>query len=153
MHTLRTSKTAAALALGLLMAASAVIADGIAGPGPFDLSWHTIDGGGGTSTGGAGAGSFELSGTIGQPDAGPATPMTGGGAGGFSLTGGFWPGAAAGPGCLGDLNNSGAVNVTDLLQLISNWGAGAGNPADLNNDNTVNVGDLLLLISHWGLCP
>lgn len=47
----------------------------------FTIDWHTIDGGGGTSTGGV----FTISGTIGQPDAGG--PMTGGN---FSLTGGFW---------------------------------------------------------------
>ncbi|MCG3132019.1 MAG: hypothetical protein FLDDKLPJ_02829 [Phycisphaerae bacterium] len=55
----------------------------------YDLSWFTIDGGGAMRTAGGG---FELSGTIGQPDAGPATPMTGGG---FELSGGFWPGAGA----------------------------------------------------------
>jgi hypothetical protein len=44
--------------------------------------WHTIDGGGGTSTGGV----FAVSGSIGQPDAN-SQPMTGGN---FSLTGGFW---------------------------------------------------------------
>jgi hypothetical protein len=49
--------------------------------GPYDLSWYTIDGGGGTSSGG----SYTLSGTIGQPDAGG--PMVGGS---YSLTGGFW---------------------------------------------------------------
>ena len=48
----------------------------------FDLSWHTIDGGGKISSTGGG---FELSATIGQADAG--TVMTGGG---FQLTGGFW---------------------------------------------------------------
>lgn len=48
----------------------------------FSIDWFTIDGGGGTSTGGV----YSLSGTIGQPDAN-APPMTGGN---FSLTGGFW---------------------------------------------------------------
>ena len=48
----------------------------------FSIDWHTIDGGGGMSSGG----SFSLNGTIGQPDAN-ARPMTGGA---FSLTGGFW---------------------------------------------------------------
>ena len=52
----------------------------------FDLSWYTVDGGGAVFTTG---GSFELSGTIGQSDAGG--PMTGGT---FTLNGGFWPGAA-----------------------------------------------------------
>jgi len=47
----------------------------------FSIPWHTLDGGGGTSTGGG----FSVSGTIGQPDAGG--PLTGGQ---FSLTGGFW---------------------------------------------------------------
>lgn len=47
---------------------------------PFSLDWHTIDGGGGTSTGGV----FTVSGTIGQPDAGA---MSGGP---FTLQGGFW---------------------------------------------------------------
>src|SRR6185503_17568854 len=47
----------------------------------YTIAWFTIDGGGGTSTGGV----FSVSGTIGQPDAGG--PMTGGN---YSLTGGFW---------------------------------------------------------------
>ncbi|MCI0746543.1 MAG: hypothetical protein L0Y58_14170 [Verrucomicrobia subdivision 3 bacterium] len=59
---------------------------------PFSLSaqnyaidWFTIDGGGGSSGGGA----YTLTGTIGQPDAGT---MTGGS---FVLEGGFWPGVFA----------------------------------------------------------
>ena len=48
--------------------------------GPFDLSWSTIDGGGGTSSGGQ----FTVSGTAGQPDAGTLS------GGQFSVTGGFW---------------------------------------------------------------
>ena len=47
----------------------------------YAIDWFTIDGGGGTSTGGA----YSVSGTIGQPDAGG--PITGGN---YSLTGGFW---------------------------------------------------------------
>jgi hypothetical protein len=47
----------------------------------YTIDWYTIDGGGGTSTGGV----YAVSGTIGQPDAGGA--MTGGN---YSLTGGFW---------------------------------------------------------------
>lgn len=47
----------------------------------YSIDWSTIDGGGGTSTGGV----YSVSGTIGQPDAGG--PMTGGN---YSLTGGFW---------------------------------------------------------------
>jgi len=52
----------------------------------YSIPWYKIAGGGGTSTGGP----YELSGTIGQPDAGVA--MTGGN---YSLTGGFWSTLAA----------------------------------------------------------
>jgi hypothetical protein len=47
----------------------------------YSIDWSTIDGGGGTSTGGV----YSVSGTIGQPDAGG--PMTNGQ---YSVTGGFW---------------------------------------------------------------
>lgn len=47
----------------------------------YSIDWSTIDGGGGTSTGGV----YSVSGTIGQPDAGAV--MTGGS---FSVNGGFW---------------------------------------------------------------
>ena len=47
----------------------------------YSIDWHTIDGGGGTSTGGV----YSISGTIGQPDASGA--MTNGQ---FSVTSGFW---------------------------------------------------------------
>ena len=47
----------------------------------YSIDWHTIDGGGGTSTGGV----YSVSGTIGQPDS--SGPMTNGQ---YSVTGGFW---------------------------------------------------------------
>jgi hypothetical protein len=47
----------------------------------YAIDWHTIDGGGGTSTNGQ----YSVSGTIGQPDAGGR--MTDGQ---YAVTGGFW---------------------------------------------------------------
>jgi len=47
----------------------------------YSINWFKVAGGGGTSAGGA----YQVSGTIGQHDAGG--PMTGGS---YSLTGGFW---------------------------------------------------------------
>ena len=47
----------------------------------YSIDWYKVAGGGGTSTGGT----YQVSGTIGQPDASGA--MTGGN---YSLTGGFW---------------------------------------------------------------
>jgi hypothetical protein len=50
--------------------------------GPYEITWYTIDGGGGTSTGGP----YTLTGTIGQPDAGWSI------GGIYELLGGFWLG-------------------------------------------------------------
>jgi hypothetical protein len=47
----------------------------------YSVDWYKISGGGGTSTGGT----YQVSGTIGQPDAGGA--LTGGN---YSMAGGFW---------------------------------------------------------------
>lgn len=59
-----------------------------------------------------------------------------------------------GPICtLADLNCDGAVNVSDLLMLLANWGSCDDPnecPEDLNDDGTVNVNDLLILLSNWG---
>ena len=54
----------------------------------YSLSWSTIDGGGGISSGG----SYSISGTIGQPDAGRLT------GGSYVLDGGFWGLIAVVPG-------------------------------------------------------
>src|SRR5262245_54265094 len=78
----------------------------------YDLSWYTIDGGGAMNSSG---GTFTLSGTIGQPDAG--APLTGGT---FTLTGGFWP-AAAGGVCtlIGDMNLDGSRDGADVQLFVN----------------------------------
>jgi len=72
-------------------------------PRSYGIDWFTIDGGGGTSTGGV----YSVSGTIGQPDAGVAS------GGNYSLLGGFW----------------GAVNVIQIpgAPLLSVEQLGGGN--------------------------
>lgn len=65
------------------MAALVALVFGVAAPASaqsYSIDWFTIDGGGGTSTGGV----YSVSGTIGQPDAGR---MSGGN---FTIDGGFW---------------------------------------------------------------
>lgn len=127
------------LAAGLIMTAIAV-------GGTYNLSWYTIDTGGGTSTNGA----LMLNGTIGQHDAGG--PMTGGS---YALTGGFWAGQSSvqPDTCPPDLNGDSQVNVADMLALLSDWGACSGCDGDLTGDGMVNTLDLLNLLSAWGNCP
>jgi hypothetical protein len=70
--------TALSLALlCVLLVAGAVLA----APQAFDLSWWTVDGGGGTSVGET----YTLEGTIGQAEAGYRMTV-----GEYTLAGGFW---------------------------------------------------------------
>ena len=79
-------KRAAIFTTGLLVLlfariAPAQMSDAPASPGAgYDLSWSSIDGGGGMSS----DGTYTLNGSIGQPDAGALTGS------GYTLTGGFW---------------------------------------------------------------
>ena len=65
---------------GLLATGIAVLIS-ISASAQTNISWHTLDGGAGTSTGGI----YVLEGTLGQPDAGET--MQGGV---YDLQGGFW---------------------------------------------------------------
>lgn len=112
---------------------------------PFEIDWYTIDGGGEMfSTGG----DFELSGTIGQPDANVVV-MTGGD---FELLGGFW----ADP-CIdqlrGDANCDGSINILDIdvfvLALIDPEGYNSAYApctwncaCDMNYDGSINSLDI-----------
>ena len=71
-------KAIMAAVVGLFVAASVVLSQT---GGGFDLSFFTIDGGGGSSAGGG----FTLSGVIGQPDPGVLS------GGPYTLQGGFYP--------------------------------------------------------------
>jgi hypothetical protein len=92
--------TTLALAVGASLA--------LAGP-QYTIPWSTIDGGGGTSSGGA----YALSGTIGQPDA--SAPLSGGV---YTLTGGFWAGLpeATSPAC-NDADLAEPFGVLDLADI------------------------------------
>lgn len=94
----------ASVLLGALLGATTGLADS------YDLSWFTVDGGGDMFTTGGG---FELSGTIGQADAG-AVILSGGN---FELTGGFWAFVTP-PSCAGDLNCDGQVSFGDINAFV-----------------------------------
>ena len=129
------------LTLGIvaLLATTSVAAD------DFSLDWWTIDGGGEMWTTG---GDFELSGTIGQPDAGAI--MTGGD---FELIGGFWAGAAEDEFCFGDLDGDNDIDLADLAQLLGNYGTPSGavyEDGDLDADGDVDLADLAGMLAAYG---
>ena len=99
--------------------------------GQYDLSWSTIDGGGGMSSGGP----YVLTGTIGQPDADWASGDS------YELLGGFWPG---GPLCI--------VAFDDFARFAEHWrDSGTGLAGDLDGDKDVDFSDLGWFADFW-LC-
>jgi hypothetical protein len=104
--------------------------------GNYDLSWRTIDGGGGTSSGE----SFILTGTIAQYDAAYSK------GGQYELFGGFWPGRS---GCI--------VEFEDYARFAEYWlETGDDLPADLYKDeyNIVDYYDLEAFVYEWlYYCP
>jgi hypothetical protein len=107
----------------------------------LDLTWHTVDGGGGTSSGL----DFTLTGTIGQCDAGERMA-----AGSFTFEGGFWAIIPVEPACLGDFDNDSQVAAPDLAFILGAWGTPSG---DLDGDGTTGAPDIALLLGAWGVCP
>jgi hypothetical protein len=98
----------------------------------YSIDWFTVDGGGGTSTGGV----YSVSGTIGQPD-GSVQTMAGGN---YSLIGGFWS-------VIG-LATPGAPNLTIALTttntVVVSWpspstGFALQQNADLTTTNWLGV--------------
>jgi hypothetical protein len=54
--------------------------------------------------------------------------------------------------CVGDLDGNNAVDVSDLLTLLAQWGPCEGCDGDLDGNDVVDVEDLLVLLAHWGPC-
>lgn len=52
--------------------------------------------------------------------------------------------------CPWDLDGSGTVGTSDLLELLAQWGT-AGS-ADFDGDGSVGTSDLLVLLANWGPC-
>jgi hypothetical protein len=114
----------------------------------LNLDWFTIDGGGGTSTGGA----YAISGTIGQPDVGRFAGPN------YTLVGGFWSvipqdsirrvkiKKRAGQLVLSWPAEAPAVVVQSATQLTpagGNWTNIAGDPVRVGDEFELTVGPIL----------
>jgi hypothetical protein len=102
----------------------------------LDLSWSTIQAGGGVS----GGGGFTLSGTIGQASAGVVS------GGGFEIGGGFWAGAT--PSCYPDCTLSAGLTIADFACFQAKFVA--GDPyADCNASGTLTIADFACFQSRF----
>ncbi len=110
--------------------------------GQYQISWYTVDGGGGHSAGG----DFSLSGTIGQHDAGPSAGAMSGGA--CTLIGGFWPAAVLVCHCPGDMNGDGIKDALDIQQFTACLiGGGACSCADVDKITGVTIDDVAAFVA------
>ena len=95
----------------------------------YEIRWHTIDGGGGFSSGG----DYKLTGTIGQYDAAYSYGDD------YELLGGFWSG---GPLCF--------VDFEDFARFANQWlYVGSEFEADLSGNDEIDTEDLGLFITEW----
>jgi len=115
----------------LLFCAAFLVSIASVAYGDYKIVWSTIDGGGGTSSGGQ----YVVSGTIGQHDAAYSEGEQ------YELLGGFWPGE---PSCF--------VDFEHFARFAQYWlEAGDNLPADLYEDGTVDFLDLEKFVEDW-LC-
>ncbi len=119
------------------LTATAMLFAGVALADEFEITRYTIDGGGAMFSSG---GDFELSGTVGQPDAGPIMSSAG-----FELTGGFWFQTPR-----GDCDSTGGVDLLDydgFEPCLTGPGAGVTIGCacfDVNRSGTVDLADFAI---------
>jgi hypothetical protein len=113
----------------------------------YSIDSFTIDGGGGTSIGGA----YAVSGTIGQPDAGQLT------GGNYTLLGGFWSAIQQGGPSLKIKKRAGQLvlswpadatgvvvqSATQLAPGGADWADFAGNPVRVGDEFELVIGPAL----------
>ena len=54
--------------------------------------------------------------------------------------------------CPADVNGNGAIEVSDVLEVLSQFGCdnGCSTNLDLDNDNSITVADVLIVLSAFG---
>lgn len=52
--------------------------------------------------------------------------------------------------CPSDVDGNGSVGVTDLLEVLADWGCMGSCAGDINGDNVTDVVDMLQVLADWG---
>ncbi len=119
-------------ALPILIAANALAQPAI--------DWHTVDGGGGRSSGAI----YTITGTIAQTDAcDTLSGIT------FSIGGGFWNGTTTPP-CPADFNHDGAADFFDYLDFVDAFSSNDPG-ADFNGDTAIDFFDYLDFVDAFSV--
>jgi len=109
----------------------------------YSIPWYTIDGGGASAPTAAAGGSFEVAGTIGQPDAGSfAAPMSGGA---YSVVGGFWVVAVPTCALIGDMDLNtfrNGVDIQDFVNCLLGVNGSNCTCADISGNGAVGLEDV-----------
>lgn len=110
----------------------------------YELDWHVIAGGGGTST----TEQYSITGTIGQAGVDVLAGEQ------YELHGGFWPGEACT--CMGDMNEDGWISPSDISNMVTNLLAYASNAywrqisqtscGDMNWDGWLSPSDISAVV-------
>ena len=98
---------------------------------PFAITWSSIDGGGATTP--LAGGTFALTGTAGQPDAGALS------AGAFACIGGFWAVTAGGSACYAICDGSSLSPFLIVIEFTCFLNRYASNDPYANCDASTNV--------------
>ncbi len=124
-----------------------LVSVGVAAADDLKIDWYTVDGGGVMRSSG---GDYELSGTIGQPDAGVTAGEP------FTLSGGFW--SVPPCWCISDLNIDGLRDGADIRHFIGCMlgSASACDCADIDSNGLLDTTDVSMFVDSLvaaGACP
>ncbi|MFI4897205.1 MAG: GC-type dockerin domain-anchored protein [Phycisphaerales bacterium JB059] len=115
------------------------------GPGAYELGAYTVDGGGGTLAGAT----YQLSGSVGQPDAGG--PLQGPV---YCVVGGFWPGGGE-TACVADLAApQGTLDFSDVVAFLTAYGIGDLSVDFAEPSGVLDFSDIIVFLGEYGAgCP
>ncbi len=109
--------------------------------GPYDLSWSTVDSGGGKSS----SATYDVHGTVGQGDAGDLSGDT------FSIRGGFWQAAGGGGASCTDAPDCNDANACTYDGCEAGTCSNTPRPyGDIDGNGTLNLFDIFCILDLVG---